>query len=101
MKIPNILIVEDDKEINNLISDALIKENYNITQVFDGRQAIERYNNSVQLIILDLMLTYVDGIEVLRTIREKSNVLRLRWYKKHDRKNYRRDDVLKQQKDTR
>ena len=74
MERPNILVVEDDKEINNLISDALIKENYNITQVFDGRQAIERYNNGIQLIILDLMLPYVDGIEVLRTIREKSNL---------------------------
>lgn len=74
MEMPNILVVEDDKEINNLISDALKKESYNITQVFDGRQAIEKYNDNFQLIILDLMLPYVDGIEVLRTIREKSNL---------------------------
>ena len=39
MEIPNILIVEDDKEINNLIGDALKKENYNVVQAFDGRQA--------------------------------------------------------------
>lgn len=74
MEIPNILVVEDDKEINNLISDALTKEGYSITQVFDGRQAIEKYNDNFQLIILDLMLPYVDGIEVLRIVREKSNV---------------------------
>lgn len=74
MEIPNILVVEDDKEINNLISDALTKESYSITQVFDGRQAVEKYNDNFQLIILDLMLPYVDGIEVLRTIREKSNL---------------------------
>ena len=70
----NILIVEDDQEINNLICDALKKENYNVVQALDGRQALEKYNNNIQLIILDLMLPYVDGIEVLRKIREKSNL---------------------------
>ena len=74
MSIPNILIIEDDQEINNLICDALKKENYNIIQAFDGRQALEKYNNNFQLVILDLMLPYVDGIEVLRKIREKSNL---------------------------
>ena len=74
MENPNILIVEDDQEINNLICDALKKENYNVVQALDGRQALEKYNNNIQLVILDLMLPYVDGIEVLRKIREKSNL---------------------------
>ncbi|OCA96396.1 response regulator transcription factor [Clostridium beijerinckii] len=74
MEIPNILVVEDDEEINNLISEALIKENYNIIQAFDGKQAIEKYNKEYQLVILDLMLPYLDGIEVLRRIRELSTV---------------------------
>ncbi|NRT74400.1 response regulator transcription factor [Clostridium beijerinckii] len=74
MEIPNILVVEDDDEINNLISEALIKENYNIIQAFDGKQAIEKYNKEYQLVILDLMLPYLDGIEVLRRIRELSTV---------------------------
>lgn len=74
MDIPNILVVEDDKEINNLICEALKKENYNIIQAFDGKEATEKYNDNIQLIILDLMLPYVDGIEVLRIIREKSNL---------------------------
>lgn len=74
MDIPSILIVEDDKEINNLIYEALKKENYNIVQSFDGKEAIEKYNENVQLVILDLMLPFIDGIEVLRIIREKSNL---------------------------
>lgn len=74
MEIPNILIVEDDKEINNLIGDALKKENFNIVQAFDGRQALEKYNHNCQLVILDLMIPYIDGIEVLRKIREKSTL---------------------------
>lgn len=74
MDIPNILIVEDDKEINNLICEALKKENYSIMQAFDGKEATEKYNANIQLIILDLMLPFIDGIEVLRIIREKSNL---------------------------
>ena len=74
MSIPNILIIEDDQEINNLICDALKNENYNVIQALDGRQALEKYNNNFQLVILDLMLPYVDGIEVLRKIREKSKL---------------------------
>lgn len=74
MDIASILIVEDDKEINNLIYEALKKENYNIIQAFDGKEATEKYNENIQLVILDLMLPFIDGIEVLRIIREKSNL---------------------------
>lgn len=74
MDISNILVVEDDREINNLIAEVLKKENYNVIQAFDGKEAIEKYNENFQLVILDLMLPYVDGIEILRKIREKSNL---------------------------
>lgn len=74
MELPNILVVEDDEEINNLISSALQRENYNIIQAYDGKQAIEKYSDNFQLVILDLMLPYIDGIEILRKIREKSTV---------------------------
>jgi len=69
-----ILIVEDDEEINNLIFHALKKEDYDIVQAFDGKDALKKYNNTFQLIILDLMLPYIDGIEVLRKIRETSTL---------------------------
>lgn len=68
-----ILIVEDDEEINNLIFHALKKEGYDIVQLFDGREAIEKYDNTFNLVILDLMLPYVDGMEVLRQIRTINN----------------------------
>ncbi|MBC2508725.1 response regulator transcription factor [Clostridium saccharobutylicum] len=74
MDISNILVVEDDREINNLIAEVLKKENYNVIQAFDGKEAIEKYNENFQMVILDLMLPYVDGIEILRKIREKSNL---------------------------
>ncbi len=74
MEISNILIIEDDEEINNLVAAALKKENYHIIQAFDGKEALEKYNNDFKLIILDLMLPYIDGIEILRKIRELSTV---------------------------
>ncbi|OAA86034.1 response regulator transcription factor [Clostridium ljungdahlii] len=74
MNISKILVIEDDEEINNLIYSTLKNENYNIVQAFDGKDALEKYDNTFQLIILDLMLPYIDGIEVLRKIRENSTV---------------------------
>ena len=69
-----ILVVEDDKEINNLICEGLKREQYEVTQAFDGEQAIEKYSDDINLIILDLMLPKIDGIEVMRRVRDKSNV---------------------------
>lgn len=73
MEKSKILIVEDDEEINNLIFHALKNEGYDIVQLFDGKEAIEKYDNTFNLVVLDLMLPYVDGMEVLRQIRTVNN----------------------------
>ena len=71
----NILIVEDDKEISMMLKEVLNKEFYNVRQVFNGKDAIEEIEFArYDLILLDLMLPKIDGIEVLRIIRQKSNV---------------------------
>ena len=70
----NILVVEEDREINNLVSHALKREGYNIIQAFDGKEAMEKHNNNIKLVILDLMLPFIDGLEVLRRVRELSKV---------------------------
>lgn len=70
-----ILVVEDDEEINGLISKALTREGYEVTSVFDGKMALEEFqNNEFKIILLDIMIPYIDGIEVMRRIREKSTV---------------------------
>lgn len=74
MKQYKLLIVEDDKEINSLISEALEQECYEIIRAFDGREALKKFNKDINLVIVDLMLPYIDGIEVLRKIREKSKI---------------------------
>ncbi len=71
----NILVVEDDEEINGLISKTLIKEGYSVTKALDGKSALEKYNEKeFQMVILDIMLPIIDGMEVMRRIREKSMI---------------------------
>ncbi|MBA4495264.1 response regulator transcription factor [Paenactinomyces guangxiensis] len=75
MKNTNILMIEDDPEINRLISKYLAKEGYTLVQAFDGKEALEKFAQShFSLIILDLMLPVIDGLEVMRRIREVSTV---------------------------
>ena len=51
-----VLVVEDDKEINNLICEGLMREQYEVDQAFDGKEAVDKYGEEINLIILDLML---------------------------------------------
>lgn len=75
MDTPNILLVEDDLKVNELIKEALTKENYNIDSAFNGEEALVKFlQNNYELIILDLMLPIINGEEVLRQVREKSKI---------------------------
>ena len=74
MKI-NILIVEDEKEIREGVSEYLSEVGYNIISAEDGMQAIELFkNNKIDLVILDIMLPKANGFVVLNKIRQESNV---------------------------
>ncbi|GAA0180038.1 response regulator transcription factor [Clostridium sediminicola] len=70
-----ILVVEDDFNINNMIKEALLKEGYDIGQAFHGLEGVEKFNNSsYHMVIMDIMMPVMDGIEAMRQIREKSKV---------------------------
>ena len=74
MKI-NILIVEDEKEIREGVSEYLSEVGYNVISAEDGMQAIELFkNNKIDLVILDIMLPKANGFVVLNKIRQESNV---------------------------
>ena len=74
MKI-NILIVEDEKEISEGVSEYLSEVGYNVISEEDGMQAIELFKNSkIDLVILDIMLPKANGFVVLNKIRQESNV---------------------------
>ncbi|CCQ94186.1 Uncharacterized transcriptional regulatory protein YclJ [[Clostridium] ultunense Esp] len=72
---PLILIVEDEKRIQNIVSDYLKKEGYNIILADDGIEAlIVLNNNHVDLMILDIMMPNMDGYSVCKQAREISNL---------------------------
>jgi len=71
----SILIIEDDININNMVKEVLIKEGYDIGQAFDGHEGIIKFEEkNYDLILLDVMMPIIDGLETMRRIRTKSNV---------------------------
>lgn len=70
-----ILVVDDDINIAELISLYLVKECYDTRMVHDGEEALQVFEQyQPNLILLDLMLPGIDGYQVCREIRTKSNV---------------------------
>jgi phosphate regulon transcriptional regulator PhoB len=70
-----ILVVDDEENILELVRYNLEKEGYEVLLARDGAEALEvAQREKPDLIILDLMLPGVDGLEVCRTLRQKSNV---------------------------
>ena len=70
-----ILIVDDEKPISDIIKFNMTKEGYDVVTAFNGREAIELFEaEKPDIIILDLMLPEVDGLEVAKTIRKTSSV---------------------------
>lgn len=75
MKDIRILIADDDKEIRNLLKIYLERELYMVDTAINGDEALQLFNQSnYNLVILDLMMPKVDGIEVCRKLRDKTNV---------------------------
>jgi len=72
---PTILVVDDDKKTVDLIRLYLEKDGYRVLTAYDGRQALDiSRRREPGLIILDLMLPRVDGLDVCRILRSESKV---------------------------
>lgn len=70
-----ILLVEDDKEISEMLIDFLQMEGFEVQSSFDGEQAVKTFfGGSYDLVILDLMLPKISGLEVMKRIRKESVV---------------------------
>ncbi|MNP02117.1 Transcriptional regulatory protein WalR [compost metagenome] len=71
----NILIAEDDNDIRELIKLHLSKEDYTVFLAEDGKKAIDIFDtNDIDLAVLDIMLPFVDGFNILRHIRNTSEI---------------------------
>ena len=70
-----LLIIEDDVNINEMLQEAFGKKGYEAVSAYSGTEGILRIEKETyQMVILDLMLPGMDGQQVLKNIREKSNV---------------------------
>ncbi len=70
----DILIVEDNKELADLLCDFLRAENYTVSVAESGEKALSLYEKyGARLIVLDIMLPGMDGFSVCSKIREQSN----------------------------
>ena len=67
-----ILVIEDEKNLNNIIVKRLILEKYGVDTCFNGNDALEYiFSTEYDVIVSDIMLPGIDGFEILKRIREK------------------------------
>ncbi|MBO0959803.1 response regulator transcription factor [Neobacillus sp. MM2021_6] len=70
-----ILLVEDDAAISEMVRGQFTREGFEVVPAFDGEEALEVFaNDTFDLILLDLMLPKLDGMEFLKIIRGKSMI---------------------------
>jgi len=71
----NILVVDDEKEIRDLLKINLTNEGYNVFKASCGKEALEILESEeVNLIVLDIMMPEMDGLEVCKRVREKYSI---------------------------
>src|SRR4051795_9238958 len=72
---PRIILVDDEQSIQTLLSYPLRKDGYDVVQATDGREALARFGESTfDLVVLDVMMPRLDGLEVCRRLRARSSV---------------------------
>jgi len=70
-----ILVVEDQKEISEIVEKYLLKEGYDVFVAYNGFEALEIFGKSqIHLVLLDIMMPGINGIQVLEEIRKISDV---------------------------
>jgi len=73
---PRILLVDDEPPIQTLLSFPLERDGYEVVAAADGREALARYSEQIfDLVVLDVMLPRMDGLEVCRRLRAKGETV--------------------------
>jgi DNA-binding response OmpR family regulator len=72
---PRILLVDDEQSLQTLLSYPLRKDGYDVVQATDGREALARFGEQTfDLVVLDVMMPKLDGLEVCKRLRARSTV---------------------------
>ncbi|CAN5627148.1 response regulator transcription factor [soil metagenome] len=71
---PLVLLVEDDETVSEVVERYLERDGFRVEVVSDGADAVDRFDEGVDLIVLDIMLPGMDGLEVCRRLRTTSAV---------------------------
>lgn len=67
-----ILVAEDEKDLNRLLSTRLKAEHYSVDSCFDGQEALDYLEGApYDAVVLDIMMPVLDGLSVLKTMRQK------------------------------
>ncbi len=70
-----VLLVEDDTEIGEMLKNFLMTENFEVVTAYDGESACEKFfADTYSIVLLDLMIPKISGMEVMKTIRASSTV---------------------------
>ena len=69
-----ILVVEDDNIIREGISEYLREHGYEVFEAKDGKEALSKFSNDINLAILDIQIPFINGLEVLKEIRKTSKL---------------------------
>ena len=71
-----ILVVDDESRMRKLVSDFLVKQNFEVVEAADGEEALDKFyaDKEIALIILDVMMPKMNGWDVCKEIRETSKV---------------------------
>ncbi len=69
-----ILVVEDDQTIREGIIEYLSEFDYTVLEAKDGKEALELFGPLINLVILDIQIPFINGLEVLKEIRKKSKL---------------------------
>lgn len=74
IKMSKILLVDDDIELTDLLAEVLRLTGFEVEVANNGQEALDKLNSSHQLVLLDVMMPVLNGIETLKKIRQISNV---------------------------
>ena len=73
-KLGKVLVVDDDKNISEIIGIYLMNAGYEVKKSYNGKDALDVYDNiKPDLVLLDIMLPGIDGVEVLKNIRKNNS----------------------------